>query len=130
MIKYQSKKQFPEIPDGYDPKGSTRTILPELEMVEIDGFEIRNELEEDRESYIWSEEDYLKMSSHLKNSGLCMICKKSFPRIDDVVIHIHKEHGFNGGSENIIMEAQMLLKGGYIKGNVCFVTKSDNVEKL
>ena len=84
LIKYQSKKQFPEIPDGYDPKGSTRTILPELEMVEI----------------------------------------------DDVVIHIHKEHGFNGGSENIIMEAQMLLKGGYIKGNVCFVTKSDNVEKL
>lgn len=42
--------KFPEVPEGYNPKGTTREIIPdfkEAQVYVIDGFQIKNEADKD-----------------------------------------------------------------------------------
>jgi len=107
---------FPEIPDGYDPNSATREIFPAEEQshfVEIDGFKITNELDEDEEPIFCSREEHQVMPDYSGQSGFCELCKSSFAMIEDTVKHIQKVHGILG-SQNVMLFADRLLKGGYI----------------
>ena len=108
---------FPEVPEGYDPNGNVREIIPEDEknpVVEIDGFQITNEIDEDEEPIFCSREDPLIMPDYTNKCGFCELCKSTFEMIEDAVIHIHKRHGILGGSQHIMLDADRLLKGGYL----------------
>ena len=87
--------QFPEIPEGYNPKGSSREITPDEEkntFVEIDGFKITNEKEEDELCFQPVTNDLSKLYEYRKRNVYCDICKIVFMVIGDSVIHIHKTH--------------------------------------
>ena len=112
---------FPEVPDDYNPRGCQREIIPscaiepEAAKVEIDGFVITNEVDEDEEPlFVSREEDPLTMPDYEGKSGRCSICKSTFADIIDAVFHIHERHGILGGSQHIMLDADRLLKGGYI----------------
>ena len=104
---------FPEIPEGWDPRGDTREITPpqpEPAKVIIDGFEIVNEVDEDVEPLFVTRDDPL-VSSRIYNgqirhggvnivtfqvmpdydgkSGECCLCRSTFSEIVDAVFHIH-----------------------------------------
>ena len=69
---------FPEIPDGYDPNSATREIFPAEEQshfVEIDGFKITNELDEDEEPIFCSKEEPQVMPDYSGQGGFCELCK-------------------------------------------------------
>ena len=108
---------FPEVPEGFDPNSNVREIFPEDEknpVVEIDGFQITNEIDEDEEPIFCSREDPLVMPDYSNKCGFCELCKSTFEMIEDAVIHIHKRHGILGGSQHIMLDADRLLKGGYL----------------
>ena len=109
------ERKFPEVPDGYDPKGENREIFPgEFQekhlVITIDGFQIKNEIDED----FCSGESVSSAASYKDKGGSCEICKKSFDIIDEAVIHIHERHGIVGGSEHVMVNADMLMKAGYL----------------
>ena len=63
---YQKKRNvdwiFPEIPEGWNPRGETREITPaqvEPSKVVIDGFEITNEVDEEVEPLFVTRDDPL-----------------------------------------------------------------------
>ena len=112
---YQKKRNvdwiFPEIPEGWDPRGETREITPaqvEPSKVVIDGFEITNEVDEDVEPLFVTRDDPLVsvtmtlmkswsdystfqvMPDYDGKSGECCLCRSTFSEIVDAVFHIHK----------------------------------------
>lgn len=83
---------FPEIPEGWDPRGDTREITPpqpEPAKVIIDGFEIVNEVDEDVEPLFVTRDDPLVLPDYDGKSGKCDLCRSTFSEIVDAVFHIH-----------------------------------------
>ena len=108
---------FPEVPEDYDPRGEQREIVPpqpETPAVEIDGFNISYEEDEDEEPLFVTREDPVTMPDYDGKSGMCCLCKSTFADIMDAVLHIHARHGILGGSQHIMLDADRLLKGGYL----------------
>jgi len=108
---------FPEVPEKYDPRGEQREIFLEEEepaKVVIDGFEISNEIDVDEEPMFVSRDDPLVMPDYAGQCGVCGLCKSTFEEIEDAVIHIHRRHEIHGGSQHIMLDADRLLKGGYL----------------
>jgi len=116
---------FPEVPEGYDPKGGVREIFPTdaishfSQTVVIDGFTISNELDEDVEPLMVSrgDVDEIVMPSYEDSlGGKCLLCKKNrvHSTISKLVRHVHNRHGILGGSQYLMLDADRLLKGGYI----------------
>ena len=116
-LKKHQKRVFPMVPDGYNPKGARRELFPEDEIntvVEIDGYKITNEIDEDEEPILSFSQCGITDSDYKNKAGLCMICKTSFETIDDTVIHIHKKHEILGGSQNILVDSKRLSEAGYL----------------
>ena len=42
-------------------------------------------------------------------SAACCICEKTFKDIVDAVIHIHEEHGIQGGSQLVMLGGSWLV---------------------
>ena len=109
---------FPEVPELYDPRGDQREIFPkqeELDKIEIDGFQICNEVDDDEEPLFVSRDDLpVNMPDYSGKSGVCGLCKSTFEDIEDAVVHIHRRHEIHGGSQHIMLDADRLLKGGYL----------------
>ena len=78
-----------------------------------DGFQIEI-VWDDEEPLFVSREEELTMPDYSGKSGRCSICKSTFADIIDAVFHIHERHGIMGGSQHIMLDADRLLKGGYI----------------
>ena len=115
------------IPDGYNPKGARRELFPDDEInavIKIDGFKITNEIDEDEEPILSSQEYGFSKLDLNEKAGSCKICNTSFGTIDDTVIHIHKTHGILGGHQNILVDAKRLSEAGYLSIDVV-----DDVDK-
>ena len=82
--------------------------------MEIDGFQINNEIDEDEELIFCSLEDPLIMPDYANKCGCCEHCKCIFEMIEDAVLHIHKRHGILGCSHYTFLVADWLLKEGYV----------------
>lgn len=120
-----NKHWFPEVPEGYNPKGGVREIFPTdalshwSQTVVIDGFTISNEMDEDVEPLMVSrgDVDEILMPSYEDSlGGRCLVCKndKKYSLISRLVEHVHRRHGILGGSQYLMLDADRLLKGGYI----------------
>ena len=117
MFNVGEKLNFPQVPDGYDPKSEVREITPENEknpFVEIDGFKIENELDENEEPIVCSRESPVNIVDYSNMEGICELCKTLFPSINDSVIHIHMSHGVLGGSQHMKIDTCRLVEAGYI----------------
>jgi len=121
--KRQTNWIWPEIPDGFDPNGEERVVtLEESEIDEnkkealiIDGFEIENNYDEDEEPLFVSRDEPVNIPDHGGKGALCTVCKSTFEDILPAVLHIHDIHNIKGGSCNIMLDTDRLLKCGYIK---------------
>ena len=91
---------FPEVPEGWDPRGDIREIFPIdaishfSQTVVIDGFTISNELDEDVEPLLVSrgDVDEVVMPSYEDSlGGKCLLCKKNreHSTISKLVHHVH-----------------------------------------
>ena len=82
--------------------------------MEIDGFKITNEIDYDVEPLMVTREDPVTLPDYEDKCGSCCLCKSTFEDIQHAVKHIHRCHGILGGSQNIMVDADRLLKGGYL----------------
>eukprot|EP00090_Calanus_glacialis_P005912 TRINITY_DN14623_c0_g1_i1.p1 TRINITY_DN14623_c0_g1~~TRINITY_DN14623_c0_g1_i1.p1 ORF type:complete len:1245 (-),score=218.85 TRINITY_DN14623_c0_g1_i1:73-3807(-) len=112
---------WPDIPEGFDPNGEDRLITLEEDVENeedkliIDGFEIENNYDEDEEPLLVSRDEPVSIPDHSGKGALCMACKSSFSDILPAVLHIHDIHNIKGGSSNILLDTDRLMKCGYIK---------------
>ena len=93
--------QFPEVPEGYNPKSSSREVNLDDEkdtVVEIDGFKIINE-RQDELPFNSATTDLANGSQYKKRNVYCDICKVVFTVIGDSVIHVHETHDYITGNE-------------------------------
>ena len=107
--KLMDRFQFPEVPEGYNPESSIREINPDDEkntVVEIDGFKITNEKEEDD----LATNDLVKVPEYRKRNVYCDICKIVFMVIGDAVIHVHKTHDCISGDEKNVSNCDIRNK--------------------
>ena len=114
----KSKKQFPEIPIGYNPKGLSRAIFPTDDMpqvIEIDGFIIRNEIEEYEEPIFGSREKVAPFADGTKNGAFCSVCDSYFKKMEDAVFHINQKHGGHGDIQNTVLDTTSLVEAGYLR---------------
>ena len=113
-------EEFLKKPDGWNP--ATREI--EEEVIEekpptiIDGFEI-GDIWDDEEPLFVSWEDPVTMPDYSSDSAICGICKMQgknsyFGDIVDAVLHVHSDHGVLGGSQILMLDADRMLKAGYL----------------
>ena len=54
------------------------------------------------------------MPDYTDKCGKCCLCKSTFEDIKYAVKHIHRCHGIFGGNQNIDIDTDRLLKGGYL----------------
>jgi len=118
--KRQSNWIWPEIPEGFDPNGEERVITLEEQAEEeeekliVDGFEIENNYDIDEEPLLVSRDEPVTIPDHSGKGAICMACKSSFADVLDAVFHIHDIHNIKGGSSNIHLDTDRLMKCGYV----------------
>lgn len=115
---------FPDIPECFNPHGDERTLqLPqkEPEVIVVDksedgegGFEIYEDVDADEPLAVSREETY-KPPDYSGSGARCIICKSNFPETIEAILHIHKAHNIKGGSLHPMLDADRLLKAGYLK---------------
>jgi hypothetical protein len=106
---------FPDLPDGFDPKGETREVTEvtkEPEVLEVDGFVIELELVPDEPLVVSREEPY--KPPQYSGGANCIICKSEFSEVVEAVGHIHRVHNIKGGSPHVMLDIDRLLKAGYL----------------
>ena len=54
------------------------------------------------------------MSDVSGKSATCNICEQFHQDIVEAVLHIHQEHGIRGGNQTVGLDADRLLKAGYL----------------
>jgi len=89
-------------------------VEDEEEKLIIDGFEIENNYDVDEEPLLVSREEPVSIPDHSGKGAICMACKSSFADIQEAVFHIHDIHNIKGGSSNIHLDTDRLMKCGYI----------------
>ena len=108
---------FPEVPEGWDPRGETREFKieePELPSVEIDGFKICCHLDEATEPLLVTRGDtVVNVPDYEGKAGQCRLCLSTFEDIKKAAIHL-KCHGILGGSQHIMILVDRALKAEYL----------------
>jgi len=110
-----TKFDFPDIPDGFKPKGEERAVVvpeKEPEVIEMDGFVIELEVDADEQLMVSREEPY--KPPDYSGGARCIICMSVFSEITEAVSHIHKTHDIQGGAPHLMLDAERLLKAGYL----------------
>lgn len=109
---------WPEPPDGFNP--ATREIIEPIEEEEEeeapvyqDGFLIES-VWDDEEPLFVSREEEIVMPDYSGARAKCCICGTYFQDIIDSVLHVHEAHGLLGGPQIIMLDADRMLKAGYI----------------
>jgi len=117
-VLYCLTEEFPRKPPGWNP--ATREIededTEEKPNIILDGIE---EIIDDEEPLFVSREDPVTMPDYSGDSALCGICKMNgkhsyFNDIVDAVLHVHRDHEVLGGSQILMLDADRMLKAGYL----------------
>jgi len=78
----------------------------------VDGFEIELNVDFDEPLMVSREEPY--KAPEYSGGAKCIICASVFAETVEAVLHIHKIHNIKGGSPHIMLDAERLLKAGYM----------------
>jgi len=110
-----TKFDFPDIPDGFKPKGEERAVVvpeKEAEVIKMDGFVIELDVDADEQLMVSREEPY--KPPDYSGGARCIICMSVFAETTEAVSHIHETHNIQGGSPHLMLDAERLLKAGYL----------------
>ena len=125
---------FPEVPEGFNPRGDVRGIVeeeePAPEPLVVDGFVIANERdsEDDEPLFLSRGNDKFSMPDYSGRSAHCTVCRSVFADISEAVMHIHDIHNIKGGSMLFMLDADRLLKAGYL--NIAFNNEETKISQL
>ena len=74
---------------------------------------IEQDVDQD-EPLLVTREEPVKMPDYGGSGARCIICKSVFSETKEAVYHIHQIHSIGGGSQQLMLDADRLLKAGYL----------------